>query len=77
MSLHKEWATFIDPRHRIMIETAACAVGVPFVGLWLEVPLPDLEARVTARRRDATRQKSLASHKPLAIRNGTLAVSAA
>ena len=47
-------ATFIDPRHRTMIETAARATGVPFVGLWLEVPLPDLEARVTARRRDAS-----------------------
>jgi predicted kinase len=47
-------ATFIDPRHRIMIETAACAVGVPFVGLWLEVPLAELEARITARRRDAS-----------------------
>jgi aminoglycoside phosphotransferase family enzyme/predicted kinase len=47
-------ATFIDPRHRSMIEAAASAAGVPFVGLWLEAPLPMLEARITGRRDDAS-----------------------
>ncbi len=47
-------ATFIDPRHRKMIEAAARAAGVPFLGFWLEVPLVDLEARIAARQRDAS-----------------------
>ncbi|HME25303.1 MAG TPA: AAA family ATPase [Acetobacteraceae bacterium] len=47
-------ATFIDPRHRAMIEAAARAAGVPFIGLWLEAPLAELEARLAARRRDAS-----------------------
>jgi predicted kinase len=47
-------ATFIDLRHRMMIEGAAAAAGVPFLGLWLEAPLPMLEARIAARRDDAS-----------------------
>jgi uncharacterized protein len=47
-------ATFIDPRHRSLIEAAAHAAAVPFLGLWLEAPLPDLEARIAARQRDAS-----------------------
>ena len=47
-------ATFIDPRHRTVIEAAARAAGVPFLGLWLEAPLAELEARIAARRRDAS-----------------------
>jgi aminoglycoside phosphotransferase family enzyme/predicted kinase len=47
-------ATFIDPRHRRMIEAAAAAAAVPFLGLWLEAPLPELEARIAARRHDAS-----------------------
>lgn len=47
-------ATFIDPRHRTAIEAAAHTAGVPFVGLWLAAPLAELEARITARRRDAS-----------------------
>ena len=47
-------ATFIDPRHRRLIEAAARASGAPFLGLWLEAPLRDLEARIEARRRDAS-----------------------
>jgi uncharacterized protein len=46
--------TFIDLHHRPMIEDAAAAAGVPFVGLWLEAPLPMLEARIAARRDDAS-----------------------
>jgi aminoglycoside phosphotransferase family enzyme/predicted kinase len=47
-------ATFIDQRHRKAIEAAARTAGVPFVGLWLEAPLADLEARIAARGRDAS-----------------------
>jgi uncharacterized protein len=47
-------ATFIDPRHRTLIETAAKAAGVPFLGVWLEAPLAKLEARIAGRRRDAS-----------------------
>jgi hypothetical protein len=47
-------ATFIDLQHRAMIEEAAAAAGVPFLGLWLEASLPMLEARITARRDDAS-----------------------
>ena len=47
-------ATFIDPRHRSMLEAAATAAGVPFVGLWLQAPLAELEARITARQGDAS-----------------------
>ena len=47
-------ATFIDPRHRSMVDAAAAAAAVPFLGLWLEAPLPELEARIAARRRDAS-----------------------
>jgi uncharacterized protein len=47
-------ATFIDPRHRIMVEAAARAAGVRFLGCWLEAPLAELEARIAARRLDAS-----------------------
>ncbi len=47
-------ATFIDARHRAKVKAAAGAAGVPFLGLWLEAPLSELEARVSARERDAS-----------------------
>lgn len=47
-------ATFIDPRHRAILAAAAHAAGVTLLGLWLEAPLPELEARITARERDAS-----------------------
>ena len=47
-------ATFIDPRHRAMIEAAAQTAGIPFVGLWLQAPLPLLEARIAVRQNDAS-----------------------
>jgi len=47
-------ATFIDPRHRAMVEAAAQSAGVSFVGIWLAAPLPVLEARVAAREGDAS-----------------------
>ena len=47
-------ATFIDTGHRKLVETAAREAGVAFVGLWLEAPLPELEARIAGRQRDAS-----------------------
>jgi aminoglycoside phosphotransferase family enzyme/predicted kinase len=47
-------ATFIDPRDRASVEAAARAARVAFVGLWLEAPLHELEARIANRGRDAS-----------------------
>ena len=47
-------ATFIDADDRALVEHAAHATGARFVGLWLEVPIATLEARITARRGDAS-----------------------
>ncbi len=47
-------ATFIDPRHRRMLSAAADTANVRFVGLWLQASLPELEARIGARQRDAS-----------------------
>ncbi|MBN8929519.1 MAG: AAA family ATPase [Rhodospirillales bacterium] len=47
-------ATFLDPAHRAAIAAAAARAGVPFLGLWLQAPLPVLEARIAARRGDAS-----------------------
>ena len=47
-------ATFLDPAHRRALAGAAQAAGVRFVGLWLHAPLPLLEARIAARRNDAS-----------------------
>jgi hypothetical protein len=47
-------ATFIDPAHRQAIQETAHQSGVPFVGIWLDAPLPVLEARLAARTGDAS-----------------------
>ena len=47
-------ATFIDPAHRHAIAAAARAAQVPFVGIWLDAPVPVLEARIAARSGDAS-----------------------
>jgi aminoglycoside phosphotransferase family enzyme/predicted kinase len=47
-------ATFIDPQDRALVQSAAAAAGVGFVGLWLEAPLPVLEQRISARQGDAS-----------------------
>jgi aminoglycoside phosphotransferase family enzyme/predicted kinase len=47
-------ATFLDPAHRRLIVAAAERAGAPFIGLWLEAPLPVLEARIAARTHDAS-----------------------
>jgi aminoglycoside phosphotransferase family enzyme/predicted kinase len=47
-------ATFMDPAHRSMIETAARSAGVTFLGIWLSAPHAMLEQRVGARTGDAS-----------------------
>jgi aminoglycoside phosphotransferase family enzyme/predicted kinase len=47
-------ATFIEMRHKASIKAAAEASGAAFLGLWLEVPLAELEARIAARQHDAS-----------------------
>jgi hypothetical protein len=47
-------ATFIDPPDRALVQSAAAAAGVVFVGLWLEAPLPVLEQRISSRQGDAS-----------------------
>jgi aminoglycoside phosphotransferase family enzyme/predicted kinase len=46
--------TFIDPAHRRAIETAARRAGVPFIGMWLDAPMPVLEGRLASRSGDAS-----------------------
>jgi aminoglycoside phosphotransferase family enzyme/predicted kinase len=47
-------ATFLDPADRRALAQAATDAHVRFLGLWLHAPLPVLEARVAARRGDAS-----------------------
>ncbi|HVZ08304.1 AAA family ATPase [Rhodopila sp.] len=47
-------ATLLDPDLRNAVRAAAEAASVPFVGVWLQAPLAELERRVTARRDDAS-----------------------
>jgi hypothetical protein len=47
-------ATFIDADDRALLEDAAAAANVRFVGLWLEAPIAVLEERVQARHSDAS-----------------------
>jgi aminoglycoside phosphotransferase family enzyme/predicted kinase len=45
-------AVYLDPRDRAAVREAAGSV--PFLGVWLEAPLPVLEARLAARTADAS-----------------------
>jgi predicted kinase len=47
-------ATFLRASERDAIAAVAEAAGVPFIGLWLEAPSAVLEARIAARRGDAS-----------------------
>lgn len=47
-------AVFARPEERAAIEAAARAAGVDFTGIWLEAPAARLEARIAARRGDAS-----------------------
>ena len=47
-------AVFLKETERHGIEQVARGAGVAFVGLWLEAPLPVLEARLAARTGDAS-----------------------
>ena len=46
--------TFLDGAYRAGVEQAALSAGVPFLGIWLEAPLEELERRVMKRRGDAS-----------------------
>ena len=47
-------AVFLDPTERNEIELVARRAGVAFAGLWLEAPLAVIEARLAARKGDAS-----------------------
>nr|WP_281414722.1 AAA family ATPase [Plastoroseomonas arctica] len=47
-------AVWYDPAMRAEIEATARRAGAVFTGLWLEAPLPVLQARIAARRGDAS-----------------------
>ncbi len=47
-------ATYLDPANRQAVETLAARMGVAFDGVWLTAPAEVLEARVAARRGDAS-----------------------
>jgi predicted kinase len=47
-------AMFAKVEERRMAEALAARVGVPFEGLWLDVPKEVAQARVAARRGDAS-----------------------
>ncbi len=47
-------ATFMDPAHRAAIAAAQPFLGKPFLGVWLDVPMAELERRVAARTGDAS-----------------------
>ncbi|HEX5999680.1 MAG TPA: AAA family ATPase [Hyphomicrobiaceae bacterium] len=47
-------AVFADPDERADVEAVAADLGVPFQGLWLQAPAPQLIERVTTRTDDAS-----------------------
>ncbi|HET6519915.1 MAG TPA: AAA family ATPase [Geminicoccaceae bacterium] len=47
-------AVYGDTAHRVRIWSVTVRTGAPFTGLWLEAPLEILQARVGARRGDAS-----------------------
>ena len=47
-------AVFADARHRSAVERLAAEAGVPFTGLWLEVPREVADQRLDARIGDAS-----------------------
>jgi len=65
-------ATFIDPSHRAAAEQAALAGGRAFRGFWLHAKLPALEARVAARRFDASDATVDVLHRAAAADTGAI-----
>jgi aminoglycoside phosphotransferase family enzyme/predicted kinase len=47
-------ATFLDPTMRLAVAATAQQIAVPFLGIWLSVPLAELERRVVSRRHDVS-----------------------
>jgi hypothetical protein len=63
-------AMFIDPAARRGM--AAAAGAVPFVGVWLEAPVPVLEARIAARSHDASDATVEVLHRTLGADPGAM-----
>jgi hypothetical protein len=66
-------ATFLDPRLRVAAEEAARQAGVPFLGLWLDAPVPVLEARLRSRRGNASDADAEVLRRQLVTGTGDLA----
>ena len=65
-------ATFMDPTRRTAVQLLAKRMGVAFVGLWLEAPVAELEARVAARDSDPSDADLRVLHNQLKVELGTI-----
>jgi aminoglycoside phosphotransferase family enzyme/predicted kinase len=66
-------AVFARADERAAIEAVAETVQVPFVGLWLDAPVPTLEARLDRRTGDASDADAAILHKQLEYNLGDIA----
>jgi len=62
--------TFLNAAKRNEAARLGAAAGVPFAGLWLTAPMPVLEARIAARRGDASDADIAVLHRQLAGDHG-------
>jgi len=65
-------ATFIDPAMRRAAAAAARDASVPFLGVWLHLPLAELEARIQARRDDASDATLAVLRRSAAVNTGAM-----
>ena len=65
-------AAFLQQDERVRIATAAEASRVPFVGFWLQAPSQVLDARLSARRGDASDADTLVLQQQLKSDLGTI-----
>jgi aminoglycoside phosphotransferase family enzyme/predicted kinase len=63
-------ATFLDVAVRRDLAAAVSRISVPFVGIWLQAPLPVLQARVRSRQGDASDATVAVLHQAAAIDPG-------
>jgi aminoglycoside phosphotransferase family enzyme/predicted kinase len=61
-------ATFLDPARR----RAIGAAGAPFIGIWLDAPVDELERRVAARKGDASDATLAVLHRLAAVDPGPM-----
>lgn len=66
-------AVYARPAQRAAIAAVAAAAGVPFTGLWLELPLAGRLARIAARRGDASDADALVAQRQAGYDLGELA----